>query len=144
MDEFVLFAWRGTGPAQPVHHAGAHALSNPDIAIDDPDNIALRFTVSTAHIPDLGIGTEAVGIVVLEERILFLDEDARVDIGEISDEFAERGVGGIIASRDTKTDGEFVVWVVLSEGCSEAVVEVWLEALYGPNGGDVWCVGGVR
>jgi hypothetical protein len=31
------------------------SLSDPDIAVNDPDNISFRFTVCAAHIPDLGI-----------------------------------------------------------------------------------------
>ena len=41
--------------AQPINHIPTYAPADPDIAVDDPHDIAFRFAVSAAHVPDLGV-----------------------------------------------------------------------------------------
>ena len=62
-------------PTQDVDHAVCRIGANPNIAIDDPHNIAFGFAVRTAHVPDFGIGAQVVHVATGagEVRVLLFD-----------------------------------------------------------------------
>ena len=68
MHEFV-FPSVGREAAETVDHAPAYAPADPDIAVDDPDNVALGLAVSAAHVPDLGIRAQVVGIAIFAREV---------------------------------------------------------------------------
>ena len=70
-------------------------MEAPDIAVQYPhDGILRSFPVCSAHIPDLRVGS--YGVFVFEEhRVLFLNGDARIDIGEVAKEALENRECGI-------------------------------------------------
>ena len=80
MHEFV-FPSIGCEATETVDHAPAHAPADPDIAVDDPDDVALGLAVSTAHVPDLGVRTQVVGISIFtrEVRILLFHQDPCIE-----------------------------------------------------------------
>jgi hypothetical protein len=69
--------------------------------------------------------------------VLFLEKNTRVDRGEIVDDLLEDRVRRIGIIFETETDRELVLWVVLSKGRSDTVVESGLYSLDGSNNGDV-------
>src|SRR2546423_6088204 len=59
MDEFVLpDRPRSCHPTQLVHHATTHASPYPYVAVDDPDDVAHRFSIASAHVAYFRIGTQ--------------------------------------------------------------------------------------
>lgn len=62
MDEFVRFDPSAilSEAAELVYHSPCNALSQPDVAIHYPDNISFCFSISSAHVPDFGIGAQIV------------------------------------------------------------------------------------
>lgn len=144
--EFVFFAGGGEA-AEEVDHVRAGAAGRPDVAIDDPDEVAFGGKVALAHVADLGVGAEggggaAVGIgpgdvAVVEVVGFILDEDLGVVIGVFVDEGLEDGEGGIGARGDAEVDGELLGGVGLLEGRGEAIVEIGFEAFDGTEDGDV-------
>ena len=80
MHEFV-FSAVGREAAETIDHAAAYAPADPDIAVDDPDDVALGLAVSTAHVPDLGVRAQVVCISISarEIRILLFHQDLRIE-----------------------------------------------------------------
>lgn len=59
MDEFVFPArCSRRKAAEKVYHAACDWWSDPDVAVYDPDNVSLCFSVCPAHVPYLGVGPE--------------------------------------------------------------------------------------
>ena len=57
--KFIFPSWsRRSKTAEQIHHATCNGGADPDIAIYDPQYIALGFTVCSAHIPNLGIRSQ--------------------------------------------------------------------------------------
>lgn len=85
--ELVFLVRGGPRSAQPVHHPGADSLPDPDIAVNDPDDISFRFSICAAHIPDLGIRSERVRIdaILLQEGIFIFDKNPCVNMREVGD-----------------------------------------------------------
>ena len=63
MHEFIFSPIRREA-AEAINHIPAYAPTDPDVAIDDPDDISLRLAIATAHIPDLGVWAQVVGITM--------------------------------------------------------------------------------
>lgn len=51
----ALAIWQETH--QPVDHAACNATRDPDVAVDDPDELAFGFAVGAADVADFGVGT---------------------------------------------------------------------------------------
>ena len=65
MDEFVFLCVcervRGAREAaEKINHIAGREGADPDIAVNDPHNTPLRFSVASAHVPDLGIRPKVV------------------------------------------------------------------------------------
>ena len=71
MHEFV-FPSVGREATETVDHAPAYASADPDIAVDDPDDVALGLPVPTAHVPDFGIRAQVVRISIFAREIWIL------------------------------------------------------------------------
>lgn len=63
MHEFVFLPIRREA-AEAINHVPAYAPTDPDIAVDYPDDISLRLAIAPAHIPDFGVGAQVVGIAM--------------------------------------------------------------------------------
>ena len=88
MDEFVLcplsLSVLGAKATKAINHGSHGRGTDPDITVNDPDNVALSFSITMAHVPDLGIGTELVLRTAAEAlRIVIFDEDASIMFREV-------------------------------------------------------------
>lgn len=144
MHEFVLFARSSTKSAKPVDHPPTDSFAYPNIAIYDPDNITLRLSISPAHVPNLWIWSQVVDTfpIWLEQRILFLDEDACTGVGKIRYKLLQGWVARIASRGDAKIDGQFVGRIVLTEGRGQTIIQIRLEAFDGSDRGNMGSVGG--
>lgn len=61
MDEFVLDA---SVADQCVDHSSTSTLVDPDVAVDDPNDIAFGFSVCPTHVSDFGVGSESCACIV--------------------------------------------------------------------------------
>ena len=63
MDEFVLLcALGGEGEtAEEVDHIAGGEGADPNVAVYDPHDISLCFSIAPAHVPDLRIRPEIAG-----------------------------------------------------------------------------------
>ena len=137
--------------AETVHHQAGNAGADPDIAVNDPQYIALGFTVCSAHVADLRIRTQVVLATIMpaEVRVFILHQDLCIKGQKVGDQALKSWVGGITACRDAKVHCQLLGWVGLVEGCSEAIVDVGLEALDGSDDCEMrnvgewkcWCYG---
>lgn len=121
--------------AKPVDHASADPTPDPDIAVDDPDQVALGFTIGPAHVPDLGVWAK-VGSETVRPRgviVLLFDEDPGIVVGVVVHHFFKARVGAVRARRNAQVHCYLVGRVVLEKGRSEAFVEVRLKALARSN-----------
>ena len=71
MHEFVFSSVRCEA-AETIDHAPTYAPADPDITVDDPDDVALGLAVSTTHVPDLGIRAQVAGISIFAREIWIL------------------------------------------------------------------------
>lgn len=73
--------------AEAVDHVAGDAAADPDVAVDDPDDVAVSFAVAPAHVADLGVGPEVVfqAIAAREVGVFFLHEDFRIVGGEVGE-----------------------------------------------------------
>ena len=83
MDKFVFLCFHlvgGIEATKSVDHETGHAGTYPDVAVDYPDDVAFSFPVGSAHVSDLGVGTQVVDSAMLarEEGIFFFDENTCV------------------------------------------------------------------
>lgn len=126
---------------QLVDHAPGDALGDPDIAVDDPDDVALGLAVGAADVADLGVRPQLVARLALEagdQGVVLLHEQAHVELGRVlGDDLLEHGVGGVVLGGDAQPDGQPGPGVGLAEGRDEARVQFGLEALDGADDGDV-------
>jgi len=146
MHEFVFSAVGGEA-AEEVDHVCAGAAGGPDVAVNDPDEVAFGGEVALAHVADFGVGAEGAvgvevgigpeGVAAVEIGGFILDEDCGVVVGVFVDEGLEKGEGGVGARGDAEMDCELLAGVGLFEGGGEAVVEMGLEAFDGAEDGDV-------
>lgn len=82
---FVLLLRLGPKATEAIYHGSHSRGTNPHIAIDDPDDIALGFPVPTTHVSDLGIGTKLMLRTSTEALgIIFFDKYASIVIPEVS------------------------------------------------------------
>lgn len=91
--------------AQAVDHVGAGAAGDPDVAVDDPDDVPFRGAVAVGHIPDLGVWPES--IVGSEVGVFVFDEDFGVVGGKVLKEGLEDWVAWVRTRGDTEVDVEF-------------------------------------
>ena len=122
-----------------VHQSPCGSLSYPDIAIQDPDDIAFCFPVGTTNVSDLGIRSEIIDVTAraVEQRIGFFDQDGGVELGEIGDQLFEDWIYGVLGCCDAKEDGQPFCWVFLVEGRCEGFVQPGLDALGWSDYGDM-------
>ena len=71
--------------AEAVDHAPRDAAADPDVAVDDPDDVAFGVAVAAAHVADLGVGPEVVypAIASGEVGVLFFHQYFGIVIGEV-------------------------------------------------------------
>ena len=127
-----------------VDHTPRHAAADPDVAVDDPDDVALSLAVRATHVADLRVraqcttlyrlatvamaldgsvrGISVRGVGRVEEGVFDLDEHLDVEIGEVGQELLQHGECGIGACCDAEADGELRGWVSLAERRGEAGV----------------------
>lgn len=55
--------------------------------------------------------------------VILLEQNTRIDRGEIFDDLLEDGIRWVGIIFETETDRELVLWVVLSKGRSDAIVK---------------------
>lgn len=54
--EFVFYTTSARcKTAKVVHHTACNAVTHPDITVYNPDDISFCFSISPAHIPNLGV-----------------------------------------------------------------------------------------
>lgn len=90
---------------QQVDHAGKSVLADPNVAVDDPDDVAERpcLTVSVAHVADFGIGSEIVP-AALKNNVFVFDKDLGIVVWEVAKKLFKHWKGGVVASRDTEAN----------------------------------------
>lgn len=137
-----LFVGGGGEPAQPVDHAATDSPTDPDIAVDDPDQVSLGLAVRSTHVSDLGIGPEPRPVALLFGCliVLLLDEDSRIMIGVVFDDRLDGLVSAVCPRRDAKMHCYLVPGIVLQKRRGETFVEVRLDALAWADDGDMWYV----
>lgn len=82
MHEFVFSSRsRRRETAQQIHHSPSKRRADPDIAVYNPHYIAFRFSICSAHVPNLGIGSQILNPAIStgEVRILFFHQYLRVE-----------------------------------------------------------------
>ena len=143
MHELVRTRSRAVALEQ-VDHTPRHATADPDVAVDDPDDVALGLAVRATHVADLGVraqraalcrlatvavapdgsvrGIPVRGVGRVEEGVFGLDEHLDIEIGEVGQELLQHGECGIGACCDAEADRELRGWVDLAEGRGEAGV----------------------
>lgn len=100
MDKFVLLPTASrVKTTDPVHHQSCHTCADPDIAINDPDNIPFCFSVCSAHVPYLGIRAQIVCFSTLagQVRILFFDKYLCVEVGMFRQDALKDGLCWVTA-----------------------------------------------
>ena len=91
-------------------------MIDPDIAVDDPKDIPFCFTVCAAHVPDLGIWSDACKTSIFEGWIVIFHQDSSIVLGKIDDNSLQNWIGRIISRGHAKVDRQLVDRVVLFEG----------------------------
>ena len=64
MHEFVFLPIRREA-AEAINHVPTYAPTDPDVAVDDPDDISLRLAIAPTHVPDFRVRAQVVGITML-------------------------------------------------------------------------------
>ncbi len=133
----------GQEAAQLVDHATGDVLGDPDVAVEGPHDIAPGLAVCPAHVPDLGVRADVVGLGALvgEVRVVRLHEDLGVEVGEVGDKAADDGIGGVLFRLDAEVDGQLVSRIRLVKDGSETFVEAGFEALGRSDDGDMGDLG---
>lgn len=75
--------------------------------------------------------------LAVQQRVVLLDQNLRIEAREVRDDLLEDRISRIIGGRDTEPDGELPPRVGEAECRREAFVEPSLNALDGPNYGNV-------
>lgn len=86
MHEFVFAPTAARVQAtEAVDHSAGDAAADPDVAVDDPDDVAFGIAVAAAHVADLGVGPEVVfsAMASREVGVLFFHEYFRIVVGEV-------------------------------------------------------------
>lgn len=84
--EFVFAATpAGVEAAEAVDHSAGDAAADPDVAVDYPYDVAFCFSVASAHVADLWVGSEVVfsAIFSREVRVLFFHQYFGIVVGEV-------------------------------------------------------------
>ena len=63
MHEFIFLPIRREA-AKAINHVPAYTPTDPNIAVDDPDDVSLCLAIAPAHVPDLGVRAQVVGITM--------------------------------------------------------------------------------
>lgn len=122
--------------AQSVYHAYRYSGVDPDIAVDNPYQVALGLSICATHIPDLWVRPQCAA-VDLQSWILILEQDLDIKVRVVCYYLAQDGNGGVIVRRNAKTDRELFSRVCLLERGCEALVQLRLEAFDRAYYGDV-------
>lgn len=80
-----------------IHHATSYAAGDPDVAVDDPYQIALCRVVCATHVADFRVGAKIVARVGGEVWVFVFDKDFGVMVGKVFEETAEGWVRGIMS-----------------------------------------------
>lgn len=99
---------------------------NPDVAIQNPYNVAARLSICPAEVPDLRIRPHIFLSVVQANINVWMAFNHRLDSRE----------RGIIAGRDAEEDFKLVAGVIDEAGGAETQLEVGVGPFYGPEDGD--------
>lgn len=139
MDELVLWVFScWPKAAEQINHEARDALAHPNIAVDDPYNISLGFSICSAHVADLWIRPKVVlTINSYKTRIVFLNVDFAVKSRVVCGQLAKSRIRWIIFGGDAKVNRKFGRWVGLVEGSGQTFVETWFQARYGTNDSDM-------
>jgi len=60
---------RSCKTAEQIYHACSHMGTDPDVAVDNPYYVPLRFTICSTHIPDLGIRAKVCNPAIAAREI---------------------------------------------------------------------------
>ena len=100
MHEFVLCAWvAGREAAKQVHHAASDTGADPDVAVYNPQNVPLCFTIAPAQIPDLRIRSQVLTFAVVagKVRVLFFHQYFCIKGGEVVNQLLKNRIYRVVA-----------------------------------------------
>lgn len=69
-----------------IDHSAAGAAGDPDIAVDNPEDVAFCFAVCTAHVPDLWVWPDAREASIFEGRVVVFHEEPDIVLWEVFDD----------------------------------------------------------
>lgn len=113
-----------------VHHSSSNPLAHPDITVSDPYDIPFGLSISSAHIPDLGVRAKFTSFpsMATQTEILLFNKYFRIEFGEVCQQTLQYRVRRIVGRVYTKAYCQFFNWVVLSERRSKTFVELGFES----------------
>ena len=141
MHKFIFPCWgRRRKAAEQIHHSACDKRADPNVAVYDPHNIPLSFTVRPAHVPNLRIWSQIVSpaISAREVGILFFYQYLDIEAMVVYRKSLKDRDSRVIPRRDAEIDRQLLLRVRLVEGRGKTFVEVGLDALDGANDGDMW------
>jgi len=81
-----------------IYHAAGNTFTDPDIAIDDPYQVALCFSIGTTHISNFRIRSKIQSTLGLESRVIIFDRDLSIKCRKVHDKSSENRIGRISTS----------------------------------------------
>lgn len=109
---------------QRVYHAPQNAARDPDVAVDDPDDLPGGLAISPADVSYLGIRPQHVDATLgaVENGVLGLDQDLRIVGGKVFDQLLENRICRVARVLYTQPNRDLLTAVVLAKGRSNAFV----------------------
>ena len=88
-----------TKSTKAVDHEACHTRTDPDITVDDPDDVSCGFTISTAHVTNLGIWpkVQLATIMTGQVGVVFLNEDLGIKSRIVAEEAQKGGESRVMA-----------------------------------------------
>lgn len=96
-------------PVGALQHADApreDARRDPDVAVEDPQDVALGLPVAAAHVADFWV----------RAHVLLADNQPDVNVRERFDDLVDHGDGRVVRGRDAYDELIFGLWVVEEAG----------------------------
>lgn len=104
------------GSFEQLNSATESSRRHPNVAVENPNNVATSFTVGFAEIANLGVRT----------NILLADYKLRVDVGVLLKRGLDHRDRGIGRRRYAENKLILVAWVVKETGRGQANIEIWV------------------
>ena len=117
-------------PRQLRRQLPARVRPHPHVAVDGPDQVALRFAVRARHLADLGVWAEGARE---DGRVFIFGVDVGVEVGVLGKELGEDREGGVAPRGHAEGDRQLRFGVRLEERRPQAFVQAWIEAFDRPD-----------